>query len=368
MKCIKKQISAVILAIALLATGYLAAGNGKVAALSPDYNGESNTVYYIFDYYPTLPYSAMEPKYGSEYNIVYDHVHGGPDFESMVENGYFEGFGGDCYVIIDIKTYMPNTYVLEDLFSGLKNQGCKTAFVTVYDESEFKNASFMNSVDKFIKDDFSALKELINDCLTKSLNLENAIIDDYGKIYFNTCFFLDERFIYLFEGNNFIHDFEILCEKSIFLTLFVDQCRQILGQYMDVPEDYNKFAEFLSNLNIKFLVYSANYGMYVDILKFKGNLDPYEEGMTYPATGIFDALIGNEIEHFYGFGFWELSSTLYDTLLEGQGILGQDEMGRTNLPIYIIEVDPINYADAGLAIIAAGVSAAGEDLMGWIGS
>ncbi len=360
MKSIKKKIVALFLAIALLATGFAAVRlsiGSEVSALAPGYNGEPDTVYYFFDYYPTLPYSTMEPTFGSRYNIVYDRYNGARCFDEMVKNGYFEGFGSGCYVIIDIKTFMPQNDVLEALFLGLKNQECKTAFVSIYDESVF-NKSFLSNVDKYVKDDFSALKGLINTCLTSSLEREDLIITDETEI--NNCYFLDENLIPIFP--DIYMDFGTLCEYSIFLKLFVAQFRQILRQYMWVPEDNNEFAELLSSLNIKFLVYYAQYGVYIDILKFKGYFDPYGEE-NYDVSGIFAELTEKRVEYFCGFGFWELSSTLYNTLLEGQGEC------NNGLPVYIIEADPIIYADSGLVINTySGANPGLEDLMGWIGS
>lgn len=330
MATIKKFFISVALAFVMMFTGITALcgmESKQAKALTTTYSGQSNTIYYFSDFYPTIDHTSMVDAFGT-YNIVYDRQNVGEfTFTDMVANGYFSGFGNNCVVIIDIKGFRAPAGLLQVLFSSLKNQGCKTMFVTVYTQQSYAGSAFLNYVDVFYESDFGKLRTFVH----------NSIIDMQAQIgnesLENTCFLLDGNLINI--SNDYSMD--LLCSNSIFLRIFMEELASILGI------TYSTYSEILDELQgVTLLIHKGN-DQYVDISTEVNEA----RGFLYTADSV-GSLIG--IENFFweyicAVGFWELDGDFYDFLLDGQETLD-------SLPIYLLEADPFNYSDEGLQIIS----------------
>ena len=333
MKRLAQKSILMIIAIAIIITGAVMITDNKTTeakALSPDYTGDPYTIYYFSDYYPSIDVTTMFDLYGNSYGIVYDRQQiTYQDFHNLITGNYFTGFSDHCVVIIDIKTFKPDSNDLLSLFYNLKIlQGCKTVFVTTYNLSSYNNISFEDYVDVFYTSDLSAINDL------GSRALEN-IGYDTGD-YANSVFLIDRQ---LFNVNNYFgQDMNYICENNGFICNLI----LTLANYYSVDTtgyDYNEIAnELRINYNIKIIVYDSNYILY-DILTWS----------MYIADSIED-LRGELSEdssnpyHFIAIGISELDSFFYNLLLEEQQI--------NDLPVYLLEADPIIWGDDGVTIIS----------------
>lgn len=330
MATIKKFFISVALAFVMMFTGITALygmESKQAKALTPTYTGQSNTIYYFSDFYPTIDHTSMVDAFGT-YNIVYDRQNVGEfTFTDMVANGYFSGFGNNCVVIIDIKGFRAPAGLLQVLFSSLKNQGCKTMFVTVYTQQSYAGSAFLNYVDVFYESDFGKLRTFVHNSI-----LDMSIGNEYLE---NTCFLLDGNLINI--SNDYSMD--LLCSNSIFLRIFMEELASILGITYST---HSGIVGGLRNYNITLLVHKGS-NQYVDIVSEENGMS----GILYTVDSV-GSLIGNGSlfwEYICAVGFWELDGDFYDFLLDGQETLD-------SLPIYLLEADPFNYSDEGLQIIS----------------
>lgn len=321
MKILKRKFVAIILAAAALFAGIFTVGwipNQKAGALAPGYKGEPETIYYFTDYYQTVTYKELKAEFGS-YHILYDRqTVNEQEFADMVYNGYFEGFNfGTCVVIIDIKTFKPDSCVLYELFSDLQqNQGCITAFVTIYSKSDYTDTTFLDYVNIFINDwEMTRLKNFLNNAFIDLVN-RNGTIN-------STAYLIDS---YLVDVNNFYGaDINTLCNHSLFLQMFLKQLYYRFGGSGDPT--YEEIANLLRDYySVKLLVYLGGAG-FVDILTWQ----------TYSADN-------TDTTFTCAFGFWKFTDSYYTllNLLKGAG------SGIS--PIYALLVDPICYDPLGLDI------------------
>lgn len=333
MKRLAQKSILMIIAIAIIIIGAVTITDNKTTeakALSPDYTGDPYTIYYFSDYYPSIDVTTMFDLYGNSYGIVYDRQQiTSQDFHNLITGNYFTGFSDHCVVIIDIKLFQPDSNDLLSLFYNLKIlQGCKTVFVTTYNLSSYNNTSFEDYVDVFYTSDLSA----INDLGSRALENIDYNIEDYA----NSVFLIDRQ---LFNVNNYFgQDMSYICENNGFIRNLI----LTLANYYSVDTtgyDYNEIAnELRINYNIKIIVYDSNYILY-DILTWS----------MYIADSIED-LRGELSEdssnpyHFIAIGIWELDSFFYNLLYDEQQI--------NDLPVYLLEADPIIWGDDGVTIIS----------------
>ena len=131
MKKLNFKILSVFLAIAIVVSGaavVVASPREEVNALT--YENFSNT------------FSA---------SIFYDVRWVDQDqFREYIVYDYFYGLSNQV-VIFDIKTFIPYTDVLYELFLRLKENNCVTGFVTSYSESDFPDTYFLDCVDIFVE-------------------------------------------------------------------------------------------------------------------------------------------------------------------------------------------------------------------------
>lgn len=340
MKTLKNRLVVVLLAACMLVTGLFAAGGTekqKANALSPLYQGGSDTIYYFTDYYPALSEEELINEF-SGYNIVLDHqCVSEQGFNDLVNSNYFTGFDAGCCVIIDIKTFMPDSLILYDLFYDLQeSQGCFTIFISPYSQSdyqtEYNDIEFLTYVDRFIIDNqFMRLRSFCWDAFGNFVSGNRTLT--------NTTYFIDSKMLGV--GTYIGVPFESLCEMSIFLRVFAEVLCTCLPR--DESDDCQEIAWKLENNNIKILVPTyANY--FVDLLTFT----------TYCYEGSFNDMIPDsgldsdgilQPRFACAFGFTTFSQDYHNFLYQvkcGEGV---------DLPVYAYIVDPINYDPNGLPII-----------------
>lgn len=331
-----------LLAFALLVAGLASFGvfsETNASALTPDYNGDPDTIYYFSDYYPTLTYEELENEFGW-YNIVIDHQYvDEQEFYDMIHDGYFWGFDYDtCVVIIDIKTFMPDPYELLDLFAMLKSQGCITVYVSIYDEYDYSDTEFLEFLDVFVNDyQFDRLQSFIYNALY-----------DYKWMYrdgdlFDTGFIIDGNLIDVEEY--FGDDMDTLCENSPFLRYFLYYLRWFMGIRYDEFENYQELADMLRDWYAIQIYVHVGGNEYVEILSW--------------TTYYFDCVYDVPSSQLCVFGFWKLDDDFYRFLYEAQYEYGYYS---DFMPIYILEAEPIDYSEFGLQVITDDV-----ELSEWYG-
>lgn len=347
MKTLTKKLSVIGIALVLFMITLFTMGgiqtakaNGPSDENVPAPGGDSGnqyTIYYFTDYYPTVSYNELLDEFGN-YNIVYDHQYiDEQDFENMVNNHYFlfdSVTGEDTGIralIIDIKTFLPDSMLLESLFADVKfYMDCATVYVSYYDAYEYYDTTFLNYVDLFVVD--SQLARL-------NYFIEQALNELYNGSYatlFDVSYLIDGNLVDVV--NLFGEDMDTLCENSHFLRIFLEQFVRVVWDYeYDVLfSSYNEIADYLRDiLNVKLLVHKGG-NEYVDILTWN----------VYQFNNIYDVLnVYPNSLYTCAFGFWRLNHDYYQFLLDAQNVDDYD------LPVYILEAEPIPYDPDGLNII-----------------
>ncbi|MDE6401855.1 MAG: hypothetical protein K2L54_04490, partial [Clostridiales bacterium] len=361
----RKRLTAIVTALALLFAALFALGGsyGKTAyALVPEYEEnphEYDALYYFTDYCQVVNPERLAHEFYNRDVIVDRQIDlDETKLAQMIQNGYFYGFNDFSVVIIDIKTFKPDPFLLYDLFYSLKwEQNCVTSFVTVYEYDQFNEEDgtyydpwFMDCVDIFIDDsNYDRLNSFID-------NSFQHLIDTNGTVD-NTAYLIDGYLVdvgterdlgdYPYYGdsnegseyikNNFGADMDTLCTDSPFLGIFVKHLVCLVDPpYWYDPnrfESYKEIADVLKQKDIKLLVYMGG-SRFVDILTWevKRN-DPFEF-----ITGEADIPYINNI---CVFGFWELTRDFYEYFnIKAMA-------GELIPPIYILIVD-YPYNDDGL--------------------
>lgn len=348
----RKRLSIAATALALLLAVLFAMGGifGTSAhALAPEYNEDPYyyDIYYFTDYCQVIEPARLEEEFDGRHVFVDRQKDlGETQFADMIQNGYFYGLNSDSVVIIDIKTFKPDPYVLYDLFYNLKvEQNCKTIFVSVYEYNQTEEDGtqydpwFMEHVDKFIDDsNYDRLQTFIDNSFSDMNSANNTayIIDGY-LVDVGT-----ERDLGDGNGvpddyiqNNFGADMDTLCADSPFLRIFLEKLMGRLdGSY--VYDHYEDIAfKLREDYGVKLLVHMGG-NKFVNILT-------WEVCEQYNACDFIDDSYDDNkrIDNVYVFGFWQLTQDFYD-YLELSAISGMP------VPtIYIVVVD-YPYNDDGI--------------------
>lgn len=356
----RKRISIAATALALLLAVLFAMGGtfGTSAhALAPEYNEDPYyyDVYYFTDYCQVIEPARLEEEFDGRHVLVdrqkdLDET----KFADMIQNGYFNGLNSDAIVIIDIKTFKPDPYVLYDLFYNLKvEQNCRTIFVSIYEYNQTEDDGtqydpwFMEHVDKFIDDsDYDRLQTFID-------NSFSDISQPNGSVN-NTAYIIDGYLVDVgterdlgdgngmpddYIQNNFGADMDSLCADSPFLRIFLEKLmwRLYLGYEYD---NYEDIAQYLrESCKVRLLVHMGG-NKFVDILTWE----------VCEQSNPFDFMVESDdeltrIDNVAVFGFWRLTQDFYDyfelRLLTGEQIPS----------IYILIVDYPNNEDGLLPVI-----------------
>jgi len=325
MKKTKTYLLSALLALVLLFTSIvmpMAFQTESAGALAPEFNNEAGSIYYFTDYYPTLDEERLHRDYGCD--IYYDRKPyiSPADFYNWSMCGYFSGFVPGCIVIIDIKTFQPDPYMLEMLFTDLKNQDCKTIFVSPFGMYEYDDTGFFNYVDVFTYDaEFSRLKTFIKQSFEDNIRERNGALN-------NTNYYLDSRLMDIARMGNYVDG---LSSTSPFLRLFLEVLLDNLQDY-DANDSYSDMLDKLYGYQIKLFVEYNN--------------------------SFFDLSTGSTIEMkvqsksdklHCAYGFWAFTNNFYSFLDDNE------------MPTYALIIDPIIYEDGGLSVIS------NRDLIDWYG-
>ena len=356
----EKRLSIAATALALLVAVLFAMGGifGTSAhALAPEYNEDPYyyDIYYFTDYYQVIEPARLEEEFDGRHVFVdrqkdLDET----KFADMIQNGYFYGLNSDSVVIIDIKTFKPDPYVLYDLFYNLKSeQNCRTIFVSIYEYNQTEEDGtqydpwFMEHVDKFIDDsNYDRLNSFIYNSFRDIYNARDTvdntayIIDGYLVDVGTECDLGDDGVPDDYIQNNFGADMDTLCADSPFLGILVKQLICWLETpYIYDPNYYNSYEEIAQKLrddyDIRLLIHMGG-NKFVDILTW----EVCERNNACDFIGeSSDAQ--KSIDKVYVFGFWQLTQDFYD-YLELSATIGEP------LPtIYILIVD-YPYNDDGI--------------------
>lgn len=343
-------IAAALIMLIAIVLSFGAAPAQKASALSSEYNGEDNTLYYFSDYYPLMTFEEMEGVEQNGYGYVYDHQYltetdSEHDFAELVNSNYFNGFGNNCIVVIDIKSFKPDPNDLTTLFTKLSNQNCTTIFVSGTPLSEFSSQSFMSKVDYFVQDDYIRLKNFMgaslqnffsNNIPAEDSESETATEEPEFVYPEDLWFFFDENLVPL---NCYFADALELCARYPFFRIFLESIKPYLFDQDAADYDtitYEEIIDALKGANTKLWV-RKNANSYVELIDYNGN-----EEFEIPMTP--DSVAANSSAR-AALGFNHLSSP-FQSFLESvqnfpEGIV---------LPVYLLEAEPYTFSDSGLSV------------------
>lgn len=311
MKKFNLKILSVFLAIAIVVSGaaVVAPLGEEVNALSPNYDGSD--VYYFCDLYPTLTYETFYNTFSA--SIYYDvRWVSDSEFYRDIEEHYFYTLNNRV-VIIDIKTFIPETGILSELFSHFKENNCVTGFVTSYSESDFPDTYFLDCVDIFVENAPSDKMDVYFSAAFEDLETNGELSD--------TVYLLDGSVLNI----NFIinRDFEALCTTSYYLNKLI---YDLLYFVSSIEYEICDYQNALDEWNINILVYVGN-NQFVD-------LTTWERYTFYSSQEILEEY---EKEYICSFGFDMFEEEFYWFLYNNGVDLN-----------YLFEVTPLSYDCNGL--------------------
>ncbi len=311
MKKFNFKILSVFLAIAIVVSGaaFVAPSGEEVNALSPNYDGSD--VYYFCDLYPTLTYENFSNTFSA--SIYYDvRWISDSEFYRDIEEHYFFTLNNRV-VIIDIKTFIPETGILSELFSHFKENNCVTGFVTSYSESDFPDTDFLDCVDIFVENAPSDKMDVYFSAAFEDL--------DTNRELSNTVYLLDRSVLNVYFIEN--RDFGALCATSRYLNKFIFDLLYFVSSTEYEIYDYQNA---LDEWNINILVYVGN-NQFVD-------LTTWERYTFYSSQEILEEY---EKEYICSFGFDMFEEEFYWFLYNNGVDLN-----------YLFEVTPLSYDCNGL--------------------
>ena len=323
MKNSRKVVLATLLAFVMLFSSFAVL---NVSATPDDDDVEPiANLYYFNDYYPTVPKSQMDEEY-PDISSVYDHKWiDGEDFDIMVANNYFESIADESIVVIDIKAFLPNTSTLYNLFSSLKDRGCMTIFVTIYDEEAYDDTSFMDYVDEYVVSEFQRLRNFLRHYVFKII-YSNLLSNSTSTTPLNnTAILIDGRLIGLDEDYDF--NFDDACTNSPFFRILLEEFAGHItgGNNMSYSQIFSELAE----MNISFYVHAGN-NEYVNLwLEELYEVENFED---------FYSNTQDYWEHISAIGFSHLDPTFYDFLVQCQNFF--HEYDSSVPPVGVLEVEP----------------------------
>ncbi len=333
-------VLAVLLAVMMLFMGaspIIGAKQSKEAqALAPEYQPASPSLYYFHDYCPTITPNRMFATYGGVFNdnITYDRQKNltAQEFEIMVGSDYFTGFEEGTIVIIDIKTFVPETSLLNALFATLKMQECVTAFITSYSETCFNNSEVsLTNLDYSV---FDANYEEVENYLINSFDNLSTVFGTYEVVY------VLDGIAVPYEATN--GNMNLIFQNYPFLRLFLKELIELLvGNNNYSEEEYDTYEECISKLrdqndslesqNKIGLFVHLNGNQYVDLLYNDPDM-PNEAIHTYQH---YQEILESDEGYVHAcvFGFWRYDYVMWQTIVDTKTSMGQ------NFPIFSYTVD-----------------------------
>lgn len=302
MKKLNKFFTYVMMAVMMVFTGFATFGGVKVkkaSALVPGYIHTSNSIYYFCDLYPSIDYDTLQSDYGTNMNIILDRQNVNNDeFEALIDSGYFSGVAPDSIFVLDIKTFKPDSTVVSNLISNLRQvDGCKVVLV-LPDTSDYS----ANQVEVLCETNLSRMETFVKNSL---LYMNGGVPSDYR----NLKILVDPNFI-----NASSYYIENMLEESPFVGF-------LLGTLGVINDD--DVSQALNILNIEISLCEGN-GEYIDL---------FGSGVDESAT-----------RETYAMGCWSLDSDFYNDLYAKQT---NSELSLT----FMMEGNPIVYGSSGLRIM-----------------
>lgn len=303
----------------------------KAGALA--YNNGEQTIYYFNDYYPTASQEAMSQAY-PDYNSVYYH-------EWVTEDTLFEAVmrgmptGANIHtVIIDIKSFIPSGATLNAIFSFFVAEGCRTVFVTPYDQTDFATTNFIGLLDLYYKTGMDSLDQAINEYLDQEI----------PEMFDEERFHLDVSHTIVLDGRlmnlNDLHMGNLYdrISNSPFMKRLIDA----LAERGEVSAtDYSQIVQTLL------------YEFGIDVLIHTGEDDflSLATYTTHETTHISDLCDMTDNESVSVFAFWRLSDDLNAMIAEENG----------SYPVHVKEADPFIYGEDGLSVTVHSTDGSGEE-------
>ena len=234
------------------------------------------------------------------------------EFYRDIEEHYFFTLNNRV-VIIDIKTFIPETGILSELFSHFKENNCVTGFVTSYSESDFPDTYFLDCVDIFVENAPSDKMDVYFSAAFEDLDTNRELSD--------TVYLLDGSVLNVYFIEN--RDFGALCATSRYLNKFIFDLLYFVSSTEYEIYDYQNA---LDEWNINILVYVGN-NQFVD-------LTTWERYTFYSSQEILEEY---EKEYICSFGFDMFEEEFYWFLYNNGVDLN-----------YLFEVTPLSYDCNGL--------------------
>lgn len=319
----------------------------KANALSDDYFGQANVVYYFSDYYPTFPNTVLSPSF-PEGSLIYDVQRiDESDFSSMINANYFSGFGANCTLILDIKTFVLENSTLSGLCSSLKaNYGCKIVLITTsLSSSELDTSELEDCVDMFYDTDFSKLEIFTQEIIAAQMRYDigNGRLDGTTFLIDNI---LDEPADYAGMGLDY------LCENSPFFDYFITELLDNIQP--DASLEYSDTESMLTAMGIRIWHHTVN-GAFMDMLT--GNT---VASLPEDVVNNFVDLFPTATCDYVTIGFSSLSLYVSNMIksfqLRAVGLGRVQSKSEANMlsPLHILEAQKITYGDDIAAFIAGG--------------
>ena len=324
MKLTKKTFVSALLALAMVITCFLSFGGVTAAAT----DGENSArIVYVSDYYPTLSESELEQYFGTR-EVLYERLEMTDSALLYLANYINWGeYDFECFVL-DLKLFQADADTLLALFSALEDYGLKTALVTSDLSDNFTNTNFMSYVDLYYYSDFSRLRTFIRETLC---NFQSEIDSHTGQ-WQNINIIIDG---YLIDADSEASVGE-LCQNSVFLRVLLDELEKKIWPNKTVSGFYQSIVDdLLEENNIRLIVHTG-WQHLVDISQKK---DYY----TSNVAALDDSDMG-PADYVFAIGFWGLSAEFYDFLKDEQD-------AGVDLPVYVLEAEPITYSEDGLVIV-----------------
>ena len=291
----------VMMAVMMLFTGFATFGGvntKKASALAPGYSpGTGNAIYYFCDLYPSIDYDTLQSEYGTYMNVVLDRQNmNNNEFVSLVNSGYFNAFGQGCIVVIDIKTFLPDSTVMHNLLYNLQVvQGCNV-ILTLPNISDYS----VGEVHALYETDLSRMRNFVGSSLCY---MNGGVPNDYR----NLKILIDPNFI-----NASAYYVDVMCDESPFVKILLEE--------LEVANEAD-ISLALHNRNIQICLYEGQ-GEYLDL---------------------FDSGIRDTFDT-YAMGCWSLDSDFYNDLYAKQT---NSDLSLT----FMMEGNPIVYGSSGLRIM-----------------
>lgn len=332
-KLIKKLASCVLTLTLLLgiAAMFMPKSLQTANALCDDYTeGNEYTIYYYYDAFPTVNYQLLASMFGSSYDIVYDEQ-GARSLSVLVEDDYFEGFGDNCIVIIDLQLPNADIGALYDLFTALKRQGCFVIFVYGDANAGLDISYFAEVVDYCINTDANdRYYNYVNGAMDRFINMYADVngdgvitVSETEALFSDVTIFVDKHFVSIPDYQNI--DIQYLYTESFAFRTLIDRLMYIFSE-----STVNGFVNLCrGTLDLKIIVHVSGE-IYVDVLT--GTVYDREE------LGAINFRTATMNEYTCALLWWNPDIDYYNFLFTVQ----------YDIPIYLFEVDRAVYTLGGL--------------------